>query len=240
MVRCPHPDQVYPLGAAPMAPEALLGKRKLCPLTHASDSDLKQVATLNSMCQLGLSRTSSTCSSCFAAPWLEQCLIGGSPASALQAPAQAVGTHRLATGSVLGSGKRRRVSTCTPLAHTIPAASAPSTAPQWGRTLLVQQQDTLLFTLFLWERVRPQVDTAAIQVMGVLRPLDAVLLTCLWIAAKLQENRRGLPTASTVGLQLCVSRGVVTQLELYLMKLLDWRPFAGWKSDHAMITEQGF
>lgn len=51
---------------------------------------------------------------------------------------------------------------------------------------------------------------------------------CLWIAAKLDERRLKLPTSSQLAGALGISAAAVNQLELSVMDLLDWRPYAFW------------
>jgi len=49
--------------------------------------------------------------------------------------------------------------------------------------------------------VRPE----ALQAAGAAQPWQAALLGCFWVAAKLEERRRGLPSASKVPFRLLFS-----------------------------------
>ena len=57
-----------------------------------------------------------------------------------------------------------------------------------------------------------------------------MLAGCLWLAAKLEENRRGVPTASKMGLLLGIQKAVMGEVELYLMQLVSWAPLRGWQA----------
>ena len=71
------------------------------------------------------------------------------------------------------------------------------------------------------------------QMLGAERPWETMLAGCLWLAAKLEENRRGVPTASKMGLLLSIQKTVVGEVELYLMQLVNWAPLHGWQALHA-------
>ena len=73
-----------------------------------------------------------------------------------------------------------------------------------------------------------QVDLQDLLWLGATQPVETAVLACLWVAAKLEECRRGLPAASKVGLLVGVSCHVMGQTELHIMHLLDWRPLLGW------------
>ena len=64
---------------------------------------------------------------------------------------------------------------------------------------------------------------------GAERPWETMLLGCLCLAAKLEEFRRGVPTASKVGAIVGVDRAVMGGVELYLMQLVNWAPMSNWK-----------
>ena len=65
--------------------------------------------------------------------------------------------------------------------------------------------------------------------IGAERPWETMLLACLWLAAKLEECRRGVPTASNIGALVAADRAVMGGVELYLMQLVNWAPMADWK-----------
>lgn len=74
-----------------------------------------------------------------------------------------------------------------------------------------------------------QVSIAYMHLLGAERPWETMLLGCLWLAAKLEECRRGVPTASKTGALVGVDKSVMGGVELYLMQLVNWAPLAGWK-----------
>lgn len=74
-----------------------------------------------------------------------------------------------------------------------------------------------------------QVSIAYMHLLGAEKPWETMLLGCLWLAAKLEECRRGVPTASKVGAMVGVDKGVVGGVELYLMQLVNWAPLVNWK-----------
>lgn len=74
-----------------------------------------------------------------------------------------------------------------------------------------------------------QVSIAYMHLLGAEKPWETMLLGCLWLAAKLEECRRGVPTASKAGALVGVDKGVMGGVELYLMQLVNWAPLAGWK-----------
>jgi len=74
-----------------------------------------------------------------------------------------------------------------------------------------------------------QVSIAYMHLLGAEKPWETMLLACLWLAAKLEECRRGVPTASKVGTLLGVDCVVMGGVELYLMQLVNWAPLLDWK-----------
>ena len=78
-----------------------------------------------------------------------------------------------------------------------------------------------------------QISIAYMQMLGAERPWETMLAACLWLAAKLEECRRSVPTASKVGLLLGVRKSVMGEVELYLMQLLSWAPLRGWQAKEA-------
>ena len=74
-----------------------------------------------------------------------------------------------------------------------------------------------------------QVSIAYMHLLGAEKPWETMLLGCLWLAAKLEECRRGAPTASKVGGLLGIDCIVMGGVELYLMQLVSWAPLLDWK-----------
>lgn len=96
----------------------------------------------------------------------------------------------------------------------------------WHAVLHVQGYDSWLFTVLLTVL---QVSIAYMHLLGAEKPWETMLLGCLWLAAKLEECRRGVPTASKAGALVGVDKCVMGGVELYLMQLVNWAPLAGWK-----------
>ena len=69
--------------------------------------------------------------------------------------------------------------------------------------------------------------------LGAERPYETILVGCLWVAAKLEECRRGVPTASKVGVLVGLDKTVMGGVELYLMQLVNWAPLHGWQISRA-------
>ena len=65
-----------------------------------------------------------------------------------------------------------------------------------------------------------QMTVEGLQPLRAARPLEVALAGCLWIAAKMGECRRGLPTASKVAIlkllhaRLCIGRQVTLTASL--------------------------
>ncbi len=65
---------------------------------------------------------------------------------------------------------------------------------------------------------------------GQLVGMPLLLAGCLWIAAKLEEGRKSVPSASRVAALACTNRSLVVAVEIHLMGLLAWQPLHGWSS----------
>ena len=78
-----------------------------------------------------------------------------------------------------------------------------------------------------------QVSIAYMHLLGAERPYETILVGCLWVAAKLEECRRGVPTASKVGVLVGLDKTVMGGVELYLMQLVNWAPLHGWQISRA-------
>jgi len=69
---------------------------------------------------------------------------------------------------------------------------------------------------------------AAVEALGAARAWEAAALACLWIAAKHEEVRRGLPPASRLAPLAGCSVRTLAAVELHVLGLLRWAPLAGW------------
>lgn len=69
--------------------------------------------------------------------------------------------------------------------------------------------------------------------LGAERLWEAMLVGCLWVAAKLEECRRGVPSATKVGVLVSLDKAVMGSVELYLMQLVNWAPLRGWQISRA-------
>jgi len=102
----------------------------------------------------------------------------------------------------------------------------------------IEVPSTLKFAEHLWQRCAARVDwqRAAAQqraragngAPAGLTPPQLAFGVCLWLAAKLEERRVRLPTAGALAGALGISAAAVNALELELMDLLAWRPYAHW------------
>ncbi len=113
---------------------------------------------------------------------------------------------------------------------------APALIERWSRLLPLQRGESLLLALDLWARVRSRLSVRELAACGAADPFATALVGCLWVAAKMEECRRGLPNATKVGALVGAHRGVMNAIELYLMGLVDWRPTAGWQERRSMYA----
>ena len=123
-----------------------------------------------------------------------------------------------------------------PMSMQTTTALAPTLIERWSRLLPLQRGESLLLALDLWARVRPRLSVRELTACGAADPFAAALAGCLWIAAKMEECRRGLPNATKIGALVGAHRGVMNSIELYLMGLVDWRPTAGWQERRGMYA----
>lgn len=110
-----------------------------------------------------------------------------------------------------------------------PALGFSDLVTYWAQGLSLQRMESVHLACHLWSRVQHQVSIAYMHLLGAEKPWETMLLGCLWLAAKLEECRRGVPTASKVGAMVGVDKGVVGGVELYLMQLVNWAPLVNWK-----------
>lgn len=110
-----------------------------------------------------------------------------------------------------------------------PSSGFPDLVAYWAKGLNLQRCESVHLACHLWTRVQQQVSIAYMHLVGAERPWETMLIGCLWLAAKLEECRRGVPTASKVGAIVGVDRAVMGGVELYLMQLVNWAPMSNWK-----------
>ena len=85
-----------------------------------------------------------------------------------------------------------------PLSAATVTTLAPALIERWSRLLPLQRGESLLLALDLWARVSPRLTARRLAAFGAARPFEAALAGCLWVAAKMEECRRGLPNATKV------------------------------------------
>ena len=85
-----------------------------------------------------------------------------------------------------------------PLSAATVTTLAPALIERWSRLLPLQRGESLLLALDLWARVSPRLTASRLAACGAARPFETALAGCLWVAAKMEECRRGLPNATKV------------------------------------------
>lgn len=92
------------------------------------------------------------------------------------------------------------------------------------RDFSLASHTTCLLSRHMWARL-----DGAVQALpfAALVPRGAPMLVCVWIACKLEENRKGLASAARLGQQLGLSPRDILGIELNLMQLLSWQPYQG-------------
>jgi len=79
----------------------------------------------------------------------------------------------------------------------------------------------------MWRRVDGRMDELLLLSMGVSVPSgQAGMLITLWVASKLEGQRRQVAGTSRLAATLQLLPWAVTNLELHVMQLLEWRPYA--------------
>lgn len=137
------------------------------------------------------------------------------------------------------------------------SATAVSTLPHWRPTITPQSYPTgptdsmlmwagsvlgctcaqaYLFAQHVWQRVDSHLDEMLFISLGAVAPRQVAMLVSLWIATKLEDNRKCVAGCSRLAAASRLMPWAVTSIELHLMQLLDWRPYAGWQSAHSCIV----
>ncbi|KAI8467843.1 MAG: hypothetical protein J3K34DRAFT_523393 [Monoraphidium minutum] len=117
-----------------------------------------------------------------------------------------------------------------------PAPRAPPGAPPLERALAwaggvlgVDCADVFLFARHVWARTGGRADELLIASLGARAPPhDVAVLVCLWLASKLEGNRRAVAGAG----RLCAATGLsgwgVTSVEVHILQLTEFSPYRGW------------
>ncbi|DBB17180.1 TPA: hypothetical protein ACH3X3_014246 [Trebouxia sp. C0006] len=121
-----------------------------------------------------------------------------------------------------------------------PAMGFAELAGYWAHGLKLQRCESVQLACHLWKRVQQQVSIAYMHLLGAEKPWETMLLGCLWLAAKLEECRCGVPTASKVGALLGVDSIVMGGVELYLMQLVSWAPLLEWKDRRLPLEDDSW
>ena len=67
-------------------------------------------------------------------------------------------------------------------------------------------------------------------------PREALVLGCLWIAAKIEDNRKLLPTASKLASLVGTTASTMNAIEIDVLELLQWDPLKDWVG-HAALED---
>ena len=100
--------------------------------------------------------------------------------------------------SVQGSSTAPVAYAAVPLSAAAITSLAPALIERWSRLLTLQRGESLLLALDLWARVWPRLTVPELASCGAAKPFETALAGCLWVAAKMEECRRGLPNATKV------------------------------------------
>lgn len=114
-----------------------------------------------------------------------------------------------------------RLSLCSPLCES-------GVMSEFASSLSISSSSTVPLALHLLARVESSMNLVALSAAGVPDPTKCLVLVCLWISAKLEENRKRVPGSSRVGALIGVSAGNMNFVETHIMGLLDWSPYEGW------------
>lgn len=118
-----------------------------------------------------------------------------------------------------------------PLHSKTPSENAAELLTRWDSFLGLSFPETPLLTLYVWDKLQCKIQMGLVHSSSnTVSPWLVDLLGCLWVAMKLEECRRELPTASQMGALLGISARAVAAAELHVMMSLDWAPTAGWQT----------
>ncbi|KAK9844715.1 hypothetical protein WJX74_005855 [Apatococcus lobatus] len=122
--------------------------------------------------------------------------------------------------------------------HTSQSAGMP-----WGPSMMIveligkcacmldlEQIDTVKLTIHLYGRIRSQVTSRKVVVEGRVVGMPLLLAGCLWIASKLEEGRKRIPSTTKMAALASTDRDLIAAVEVHLMDLLSWQPLFGWHS----------
>lgn len=97
-----------------------------------------------------------------------------------------------------------------------------------GSVLRVTCQDAYLMAQHIWDRVHSRLDGMLLVSLGAQHPSAVAMLVCLWLGAKLEDNRRSVAPASRLAKVAGMLPSGITSVELHIMQLLNWQPYKGW------------
>jgi hypothetical protein len=96
-----------------------------------------------------------------------------------------------------------------------------------GGVLSCSCHSAYLLAQSMWQRVDGKMDELLLLSLGVSVPSSQTgMLLTLWIASKLEGQRRHVAGTSRLATTLQLLPWAVTNLELHIMQLLEWRPYA--------------
>jgi hypothetical protein len=98
-----------------------------------------------------------------------------------------------------------------------------------GQVLGCQQQDAYHLAAHIFKRTAGRLDDMLLISLGATLPVDSVtMLVSLWLATKLEGHRRQVAGCSKLAGALQLLPWAVTSVELHMMQLMDWQPYASW------------
>jgi hypothetical protein len=98
-----------------------------------------------------------------------------------------------------------------------------------GQILGCQLQDAYHLAAHIFRRTAGRLDDMLLISLGASLPVDSVtMLVSLWLATKLEGHRRQVAGCSKLAAALQLLPWAVTSIELHMMQLMDWQPYAGW------------
>ncbi|WIA28332.1 hypothetical protein OEZ86_010882 [Tetradesmus obliquus] len=133
----------------------------------------------------------------------------------------------IAGASVLSSAQVQQQG--IPAAACRPEVGANRLLAWAGQILGCQLQDAYHLAVHIFKRTAGRLDDMLLISLGATLPVDSVtMLVSLWLATKLEGHRRQVAGCSKLAGALALLPWAVTAIELHMMQLMDWQPYAGW------------
>lgn len=106
---------------------------------------------------------------------------------------------------------------------------------QLAKSMSLKEVTTVQFSLHIWKRFTNCATSATKRCNWEQKgyPEHSLLSVCLWIAAKLEEERVLVPRASQIGEPYGLSAADVVDIELDLMQSLNWQPYHNFEVQSA-------